>query len=352
MAMTRFLDITDFSRAELKETLNLMSFLKDSPASYASECAGRSVLTAFFAPDRNAEAAFHAATVRLGGQAFSFAPTEGETLKDTVLTMSSCGDVIVLNHPKKGAARAASLYADVPVINVGDGNRAQPVRTLADFSSVWALKNHISNMKVGFLGDLNSNALIHGLVQCLSLYNGNEFIFISVNGRELPKELAMVLSRRERPFTIYRNLFDILPQLDVLYMTKLEPASFDSETDYEAKKRDFILDSRLLTTAKKSLVILHDLPRGEELPVSVDSDPRAGYFAQLDHLTEGAMAALIKVVKGRSGKRVKPLEYEECDGFCGNDDCITSTEPYLPTLFHETADGRVVCDYCGGEMKS
>lgn len=348
MAMKKFLDITDFSRDGLREVLNLVAFIRENQEPYKAELSGRSVITAFFDGDRNSELAFKTAAVRMGGHTFSFEHKDGESLKDEVLTMSSCGDIIVLNHPKKGAARAASLYSQIPVINAGDGGRAYPVKTLSDFASVWAYKSHISNMKIGFLGDFSNNALVRGLLQCLNIYKGNEFYFISVNGKPVSDDYVNIMDRRDKPFTVYDNLFDILPELDVLYMTEVKKESFATPIMYESRKHNFVLDERLLLTAKPDLAVLHELPRGVELDESVDGDSRIKCFDEMNTLVFSSMAALLKTVTNRTGRLIKP-DYEESthDFHCGREDCITSTENYLPDLFHELQDGTLVCKYCG-----
>ena len=219
--MERFLDITDFSREGLREALNVMSFIKENKNAYSKDLEKKIVVNAFCSDDRNSQSAFFSATVKMGGVPMDFSIRKNETLKDAVKAMSSFGDVIVLSHNKKGAARAASLYSTVPVINAGDGGRAYPVKTLSDFSSIWIEKKHVSNMKIGFLGDFTDNILVKNLLQCLSLYNGNEFYFISVNGLPLPAELINILNKREKNYHVFDNLFDTIPELDVLYMTRV-----------------------------------------------------------------------------------------------------------------------------------
>ena len=346
--LERFIDITDFTREELREAINLVTFVKDNQHVYSSELKNRTIVNAFYNEDRNAKMAFSTAATRMGGMHFDFKCDEQESLRDAVMTMSSCGDVIVLNHPKKGAARAASLYATIPVINAGDGDRAYPVKTLADISSVWIEKNHISNMKIGFVGDFSNNALVRGLLQCLNIYKGNEFVFISVNGKPISDDFISIMDKREKPFVVYDNIAEPLPELDVLYMTKVTKDNFDSPIQYEARKHNFVLDERLLLTAKPDLVILHQFPRGEELDMSVDSDERAKYFSMLNYSVNSAMAVILKLVTKRTGRLIKP-RYEEAthDFKCLRENCITSTEDYLPPLFHENAEGKLICKYCG-----
>lgn len=352
MAMKRFIDITDFSREGLREALNVMTFIKENRGAYSKELDKKVVVNAFFKKDRDTESAFSSAATRMGGIPMSFEYRQGETLKDAVMSMSAFGDVIVLSHSKKGAARAASLYATIPVINAGDGARAYPVKTLSDFSSVWLEKKHVSNMKIGFLGDFSDNVLVKNLLQCLNLYKGNEFYFVSVNGKPLGEDYVNIMEKREKDFVVYDNLFEILPELDVLYMTQVKKDSFDSEIMYEARKHNFTLDERMLLAAKPDLVILHQFPRGEELDQSVDTDSRAKYFEGLNRYVDSCIAIISRVMSNRSGRFIKP-EFEESthDEYCGKEDCITSDEKYLPSLFYETADGKLFCKYCGQELK-
>ncbi len=350
--MDWFLDITDFSREGLREILNIATYIKENRGAYSKDLERKIVVNAFCEDDRDAQAAFSSATVKMGGTPMAFELSQGETLRDAVKKMSAFGDVIVLSHPKKGAARAASMYATVPVINAGDGGRAYPVKTLCDFSSVWVEKKHVSNMKIGFLGDFSNNVLVKNLLQCLNLYKGNEFYFISVNGKPLGDDYVNLMDKREKDFVVYDNLFEILPELDVLYMTEVKKDSFDSEIMYEARKHNFILDERMLLTAKPDLIILHQFPRGEELDPSVDEDPRAKYFDGLNRYVDSCIAILSQVTKTRMGRAVKP-DFEESTHHehCGKADCITSVEHYLPNVFYETADGRLFCKYCGQELK-
>lgn len=352
MAMSRFIDITDFSREELRETLNQISYIRDNRSMYANDLAGKTVAAAFFGEPTLGQHGFCSAIAHMGGTVVPYGGIDGISLKDAVLSMSAANDAIVIDHPLKGAARAASLYSNVPVINAGDGGRAFPVRTLADIAQVWIDKKHVSNMKIGFLGDFTDNSLVKGILQCLNLYKGNEFYFISVNGKPLSDDYIALMDKREKPFVVFDNLFDILPELDILYMTRVDKATFDSEIMYEARKHNFTLSERMLMTAKPELLVMHPMPRGAELDMSVDSDLRAGYFRGQEIFTVACKAVLSKTASQKPGKNALPCWEEpthECT--CGRADCITSTEKYLPALFKETSDGRLICKYCNGELQ-
>ncbi len=352
MALKRFLDITDFSREELRETLNHITYLKSNSRVYSKELECKTIVNAFYNEDKITENAFSATIAKMSGTPLSFSHIDGLSLRDEARIMSSVGDVIVVSHPKKGAARAMSMYATVPVINAGDGGRAYPVRTLADISTIWLEKRHVSNMKIGFLGDFSNNAYVKNLLQCLNLYKGNEFYFISVNGKPLGDDYVALMDKREKDFVVYDNLFEIIGELDVLYMTKVSKESFESEIMYESRKHNFILDEKMLMLAKQDLLIMHALPRGEELDPDIDSDPRAKYFANLSVFNDACQETLVKALSNKAGRNIVPEYEEETHDFkCCNPECITSQEDYLPNLFYELPDGRLICKYCSGELK-
>lgn len=350
MAMKKFIDITDFSREELRETLNKISYIRDNRSVYSKELSGKTVITAFYDDDPMLEASFTVSAARMGGTVIPYKGTEGISLRDEAKMLSASGDVIVVRHPMRGAARAMAMYATIPVINAGDGGRAYPVRTLADIASVWQEKKHVSNMKIGFMGDFSDNAYVKGLLQCLNLYKGNEFYFISVNGKPLNPDYIALMDKREKPFVVVNDLFDVLPQLDVLYATKVSEENFESEVIYETKKSNFILNEKMLLTAKPDLIILHPLPRGEEISPEVDNDERAVYFDSLNVLNDTCIASYVKTVSNKAGRNIEPdFEEDTHDTVCGKKNCITCKETYLPALFHETTDGRLICKYCGQE---
>ncbi len=352
MALKRILDITDFSREELRETLNHITYLKSNSRVYSKELECKTIVNAFYEEDKITENAFSSTTAKMSGTPVSFSHIEGVSLRDEARIMSSFADAIVVRHPKKGAARAISMYATVPVINAGDGGRAFPVRTLADISTVWLEKRHISNMKIGFLGDFTDNAYAKNLLQCLNLYKGNEFYFISVNGKPLGEDYIALMDKREKDFAVYDNLFEIIGELDVLYMTKVSKENFESEIMYESRKHNFILDEKMLMLAKPDLLIMHALPRGEELSADIDNDPRAKYFSNLNIFNDACQETIVKVLSNKASRNITPdLEEATHNVKCNNSECITSQEEYLPNLFYELPDGRLICKYCSGEMK-
>lgn len=351
MAMKKFIDITDFSREELRETLNKISYIRDNRSVYSKELSGKTVITAFYEDDPMAEMSFSVSAARMGGAVVPYKGVKGLSLRDEAKMLSADGDAIVIRHPLRGAARAMSLYASIPVINAGDGGRAYPVKTLTDIATVWQYKRHVSNMKIGFMGDFSDNAFVKGLLQCLNLYKGNEFYFISVNGKALNPDYIALMDKREKPFVVVNDLFDVLPQLDVLYVTKVSEECFGSDVEYETKKSNFVLNDKMLLMAKPDLAILHSMPRGEEISPEVDDDSRAIYFDSINVFNDVCIAAYTKCVSNKAMRNTEPdFEEDTHDAICGKENCITSAETYLPSLFYETTDGRLICKYCGQEL--
>lgn len=353
MAMDKFLDITDFSREGLREALNKLTVIKGNRSVFAEEFQGKTVANITLGKDKfKEEYAMTSAVKKMGGSAVNYELSENESLKDAVMKISAIADVINISHCKKGAARAVSLYSKVPVINSGDGGRAYPLQTLSDLASVWVEKNHVSNMKIGFLGDFSNNVFVRGIMQCLNLYKGNEFFFVSVNGKPIPDDFINIMDRREKDFIVYDNIFEVLPELDVLYMTEVTKESFETPIQYNSRKHKFTLDERMLMSAKEDLVILHPFPRGDELPMSIDSDSRAKYIDGFERYIDACMAIISFMSYNRVGSFAKSMFEESThEEFCGKEDCITSTEDYLPHLFYELSDGRLICKYCGQELK-
>ena len=351
MAMKKFIDITDFSREELRETLNKISYIRDNRIVYSKELSGKTVITAFYEENPLLEASFNVSAARMGGTVIPYKGVQGISLRDEARMLSANGDAIVVRHPLRGAARAMSLYASIPVINAGDGGRAYPVRTLTDVATVWHYKRHVSNMKIGFMGDFSDNACVKGLLQCLNLYKGNEFYFVSVNGKPLSPDYKALMDKREKPFVVVNDLFDVLPQLDVLYVTRIDESCFDSEVEYETKKSNFILNEKMLLTAKPDLIILHPMPRGDEISPEVDDDPRAVYFESINIFNDVCVATYTKTISNKATRVIEPeFEDDTHEEICGKENCITSAERYLPSLFFETTEGRLFCKYCGQEL--
>ncbi len=345
MNNARILDIGDLSREELMETIRLLGSIRDNTNMFKSDCAGRSLVNLFAQPVRNTQSAFAAAISRLGGFSLPFELCPAQSFKDNILTASSRGDILAVSHPLKGAALAASVYATVPVINAGDSSFSLPCDTLRDVAAIWYTQNHISNMKIGFCGNVKADEVL-GLSKCLGVYNGNSFLFCDALNREIPETVRSALLSNGRQFDSVSSLEDMIEDLDVLYMTRVEREAFSSDGDYGGALKRCVLGERLMLAAKPDMSILHPFPRGAELPAYVDLDCRAKYFDQLEYGVYAVMTLIFKMFKGRAGRLIKPDDIRSTHGlFCGNSECITSTEDYLPALFIEKGDD-IVCSYC------
>ena len=297
MSMKRFLDITDFSREGLREILNLMSFLKTNTGTYSQELDKKVVANAFYKEDKNTEAAFTAAAVRMGGSTMNFSNSSNGSLKDDVTVMSSVSDVIVLSHSKKGAARAASLYSSVPIINAGDGGHNHPTQTLTDLLTIRREKGRLDKLTIGLCGDLKFGRTVHSLIKAMSRYEDIEFIMISPEELQIPEYIKKeVFEKKNIPYEEVRTMEEVMPRLDILYMTRVQRERFFNEADYIRLKDSFILDLEKLETAKKDLSILHPLPRVNEISVKVDDDPRACYFRQALNGKFVRMALIMKML--------------------------------------------------------
>jgi aspartate carbamoyltransferase catalytic subunit len=289
----------------LEETDGLFSLAEkiESDAQYMREsCRGKLLATLFFEPSTRTRLSFEAAMLRLGGSFLGFADpgsssaVKGESLADTVRMAASYADVIVMRNPKEGAALLASRYAAVPVINAGDGGHHHPTQTLTDLLTIRRLRGEIKNLTVGFCGDLKFGRTVHSLAKALARYEKISMIFISPEELVVPEYITRQLQKQKVPFTETRNLEEAMPQLDVLYMTRVQRERFFNEEDYIRLKDIYVLNGEKMATGKKDLIVLHPLPRVNEIAVEVDNDPRAAYFKQAKYGMYVRMALLSSIL--------------------------------------------------------
>lgn len=297
------IDITDLSRSEVDEILDLASAISTNPKDYGDLCKGKILATLFFEPSTRTRLSFESAMLRLGGAVEGFATaqvtssTKGETLSDTATVVSNLCDVIAIRHPKEGAALVASRASLVPVINAGDGGHCHPTQTLTDLVTINSLRGSLSNLTIGFCGDLTFGRTVHSLVRALRRYSGINFIFISPKELSIPPALRAELTKDEGlTYSEVSSLEEVLPSLDVLYMTRVQQERFVNLADYERLKDYYILTRAALKFARPNLLIMHPLPRVNEIARDVDSDPRAAYFKQVRFGLWARMALLSKVL--------------------------------------------------------
>lgn len=285
--MRHLIDITDFSVAEITSVLDLADAMIADPARYREALRGRILATLFFEPSTRTRLSFESAMLSLGGSVLGFATAEssstskGESLTDTIRTVSSYCDIIAMRHPKEGAPLAGSFRSSVPIINAGDGGHNHPTQTLTDLMTIRREKGRLDHMVVGLCGDLKFGRTVHSLIGAMSRYPGVSFVLISPQELRVPAYITQALRDKGIPFTEVETMEEVMPRLDVLYMTRVQRERFFNEADYIRLKDTYILDPEKLLTAKSDLSIMHPLPRVNEISVKVDDDPRAVYFKQV-----------------------------------------------------------------------
>lgn len=303
MAKRNLIDITDLSVSEISDLITTAEDILDHPAVYADACKGRQLATLFFEPSTRTRLSFESAMLALGGgvlgfsEAASSSTSKGETVGDTIHTVSCYADVIAMRHPKEGAPFAAAMYSEVPVINAGDGGHNHPTQTLTDLLTIHREKGRLDDFTIGFCGDLKFGRTVHSLVHALSRQSGIKFVFISPEELKLPEYLkTSVLDKNHFAYAETTSLEAAMPELDVLYMTRVQKERFFNEADYIRLKDTYVLDPEKLLPAKNDLCILHPLPRVNEITVSVDADPRAAYWKQVKNGKFIRMALILKLL--------------------------------------------------------
>ena len=300
--MRHLIDSTDLSVAEIDRVLNLADDIIRDPAAYAECCRGKILATLFYEPSTRTRLSFEAAMLRLGGKVEGFSSassssvSKGETVADTVRVVGSYADIIAMRHNKEGAPRVASMYSPVPIINAGDGGHQHPTQTYADLLTIRSLKGHLNNLTIGLCGDLKFGRTVHSLVNALSRYDNLRFIFISPTELRVPDYITEMLREKNIPYEEVIRLEDKLPELDVLYMTRVQKERFFNEEDYVRLKDFYILTAKKMNLAPPDMLVLHPLPRVNEISVDVDDDPRAVYFKQAQYAVYVRMALILTLL--------------------------------------------------------
>lgn len=345
----------------VEELDGLIATAKDiiaHPEAYQDKCAHKKLATLFFEPSTRTRLSFEAAMLELGGSVIGFSEassssaSKGESVADTAKILSCYADIIAMRHPKEGAPFVASQAASIPVINAGDGGHNHPTQTLADLLTISREMGRLDNLTIGLCGDLKYGRTVHSLIEAMSRYSGIRFILISPAELKIPGFIRYnVLERKHIPYTEVSSLDEAIPQLDVLYMTRIQRERFDDPWEYERLKDSYVLDTEKMKLAKERMCVLHPLPRVNEISVKVDEDPRAAYFRQALNGKYMRMALILKLLEEAKQNPVKqPLEVEclEYDRVCRNPKCITQTEQELPQLFRCTDKAADIhrCIYC------
>ena len=301
--MRSLISILELSAEEIAALIATAEDIIADPQKYAEACHGKKLATLFFEPSTRTRLSFEAAMYELGGQVLGFSEAasssaaKGESVSDTVKVVSCYADIIAMRHPKEGAPLVASMKADVPVINAGDGGHNHPTQTLADLLTIWREKGRFTNLTIGLCGDLKFGRTVHSLIEAMARYENVRFVLISPEELKLPSYVKKdILQKKGIPYTQTTDLESVMPELDVLYMTRVQRERFFNEDEYVRLKDSYILTPEKLKTAKESLSILHPLPRVNEISVAIDDDPRACYFKQALNGKYMRMALILKLL--------------------------------------------------------
>ncbi len=299
--MKHLIDIQELSTTEINELLTIAEDIMANPQKYSEMCKGKKLATLFFEPSTRTRLSFEAAMYELGGNvlsvssAASSSAAKGESVADTAKTISNYADIIAMRHPKEGAPLVAAMNATVPVINAGDGGHNHPTQTLADLLTIYCQKGRLDNMTVGLCGDLKFGRTVHSLIAAMARYENVKFVLISPVELKVPSYVKRdILKQRNIEYIQTTDLEAVMPQLDVLYMTRVQKERFFNEEDYLRLKDSYILTPEKLKNAKSDLSILHPLPRVNEIAISIDNDPRACYFKQVYYGKIMRMSLILK----------------------------------------------------------
>lgn len=302
--MKSLIDIMELSTAEIDELIETALDIIENPAKYSEKCKGKKLASLFFEPSTRTRLSFEAAMYELGGNVIGFSEAtsssaaKGESVADTARTVSCYADIIAMRHPKEGAPYVASLKASIPVINAGDGGHNHPTQTLADLLTIRKEKGRFNDLVVGVCGDLKFGRTVHSLIGAMSRYAGVRFVLISPEELKVPEYIkAEILDPKGIEYKESTSLEAVMPELDILYMTRVQRERFFNEADYIRLKDTYILTTEKLATAKEDLCIMHPLPRVNEISVNVDDDPRACYFKQVLYGKYMRMALILKLLE-------------------------------------------------------
>lgn len=302
--MRHIMSPLDFSVEELDQLLNLANDIEANPKKYAHACEGKKLATLFYEPSTRTRLSFEAAMMNLGGNVLGFSSadsssaTKGETVADTIRMVACYADICAMRHPKEGAPLVASLHSPIPVINAGDGGHQHPTQTLTDLLTIRSLKGRLDNLTIGLCGDLKFGRTAHSLISALVRYTGIRFVLISPEELRIPSYIRDdVLRENNIEFEEVERLEDALPKLDVLYMTRVQKERFFNEEDYVRMKDFYILDKKKMELAPQDMIVMHPLPRVNEIAVEVDDDPRAAYFKQAQYAVYARMALILTLLE-------------------------------------------------------
>jgi aspartate carbamoyltransferase catalytic subunit len=296
------IDPMDFTTEEFDEIFELAEKIIANPEAYSKVCENKLLAALFYEPSTRTRFSFEAAMLRLGGKVLGFSEpnsssaAKGESIADTIRTIACYADIAVMRHPKEGAPKVASMYTDMPVINAGDGGHQHPTQTLTDLLTIKTVKGKLTNQTIGLCGDLKFGRTVHSLIKAMSRYEGNKFVMISPTELRIPDYIRKELVKNNIEFVEVEKLDEVMGSLDMLYMTRVQRERFFNEEDYVRLKDSYILDGEKMKLAKEDMIVLHPLPRVNEISYEVDNDPRGYYFKQAKYGMYARMALIAKLL--------------------------------------------------------
>lgn len=359
--MKHLIDPTDLTREETDQIVAMAEDIIANREKYQDLMAHRKLATLFYEPSTRTRLSFTSAMMELGGNVLGFSDaksssvSKGETVQDTIRVVGCFADVIAMRHYIEGAPLAAAEVAKVPIINAGDGSHSHPTQTLTDLLTIKRELGHIGNMTIGFCGDLRFGRTVHSLIKALSRYEGIKVVLIAPHELRLPDYIKQdVCDKMGIQYRETDNLDEAMPELDVLYMTRVQKERFLDEDEFDRVKDSFVLDSRRMALAKEKMAVLHPLPRVNEILTEVDDDPRAAYFRQVENGKFVRMALITKLLEWKDDPEHKMPEQEEpiLDStlHCSNPKCICNHEKVQPR-FRQGLGGSTRCWYCDSKVK-
>lgn len=353
MKLNHLIDFNEMELLDWEVLYSTISDIVDNPVRYSDACKGKVLATPFFEPSTRTLFSFQAAALRLGASYIGFSDpynssvSKGETLKDTIRTIANYVDAIAMRHPLEGAAKAAALFSTVPVINAGDGGHLHPTQTLADLTTLRRKFGKLTDLHIGLCGDLKNGRTVHSLLKALSRFPGNRFTLISTPELRVPEYIREILRSTGHSFAEVYTLEECIGELDMLYMTRIQKERFASEEEYRAQAGIYILTADKMKIARPEMVVMHPLPKVDEITEEVDEDKRCIYFEQAENGMYARMALLYNLLYHKKSLPENPRTNVE--GLrCKNPKCIANHERYLPQRFKrpERNPAELVCEYC------
>ena len=350
--MRNLINITDFTTGELQQIIDTALDIINDPTKYSEKMRGKKLASLFFEPSTRTRLSFEAAMMELGGNVITVSGAagsslaKGETLADTARMISCYADIIAVRHNLSGSARVMSKAASIPVINAGDGGHYHPTQTLADLLTIYREKGRFDHLRIGVCGDLLYGRTVHSLISAMSRYEGTRFVLISPDELRVPDHVIENLRSMDIPYDETTSLEDALPQLDVLYMTRIQKERFENIQIYERLAGSYILDARKMRYAKKDCIVLHPLPRVDEISTDFDSDPRAAYFREALNGKYMRMSLILKLMAEANLPAPEENVYSDERFVCRNHKCVCTHERGIKHEVYYDPNGSLRCAYC------